>query len=319
MSASAAANPHANGRQTDLSFRGRKPSRTAARNRNHHGAEPPVSWILLAGLPNRYPARGSIWALATTFREMAAVGIEYIVGLDCEPKRALSLEKMVALIKARNQAATIIELARKGGDQRPPEQFTFTRMVMRPTGQEREQVSVGALLQQTAELKVHAGHCKGCPANMTEEPYGCYGAITYPISVAAEEWLMSLLPDDPKSVNGHLLRMMVKDFRYDGGMFLNMRGNPVFFESRQPVKRKWGSWFSSWTFTSDQLLQMLFGLGTLESAHCKMMCIVLGMVKLEAEPNTLPAPTTDQAREFARAINAMALASELDVRLIIDA
>ena len=247
------------------------------------------------------------------------MSIEYIVGLDCVPKKALSLEKMVALIKAENQAATIIQLARKNGDDRPPEQLTFTRMVMRPTGQEREQVSVGALLGQTAELKVHAAHCKGCPANMTEEPYGCYGAITYPITVAAEEWLMSILPDDLKSMNGHLLRMMVKDFKYDGGMFLNMRGNPVFFESPQPVKRIWGSWFSSWTLTSDQLLQMLFGLGTLEAAHCKMMCIMLGMIKLDDDLSTLPAPTSEQAREFARAINAKALAGELDVQLIIDA
>ena len=225
---------------------------------------------------------------------------------------------MVALVQGQNQASVIIEMARRDGDKRPPEEITFTRMVMRPEGAQEQEVSVGALLEQVAELGPQAPHCKGCKANRLDKPFGCYGSVPYPIPVAAEEWLMSLLPKDLKSPAGYILQSAVKDFGYDGGMFLNMRPQDMFFESRTPVKRKWGSWFSGWSLTSDQLLQMLFGLANLQSGHCQMMCMILGMIETEDEGNPLP-PPPEEAKPLAQAINAVALATELEVGLLIDA
>jgi hypothetical protein len=246
------------------------------------------------------------------------MGIDYIVDLDCKPKQALTVEKMVALVKGQNQASLMIEMARRDGDRRPPEQISFTRVIMRPEGPEEEEVSVGVLLKQVAELANHAPHCQGCKANLLGKPFGCYGSIPYPIPAAAEEWLMSLLAEDLKSPAGYLLRSAVKDFGYDGGMFLDMRPQDMFFERRSPVKRKWGSWFSGWSLTSDQLLQMLFGLGNLQPAHCQMMCIILGMLQTEDAADPLPSPP-EEAEPLAQAINAMALASQLEVNLLIDA
>lgn len=243
------------------------------------------------------------------------MGIDYVVDLDCSPKQALSIEKIIALIKSRNQIATIVEMARRDGDERPSEEITFTRMVMRPEGPTEQQVSVRTLLQQVGELEPHVQHCDGCEANLCERPFGCYGYISYPIPVAAEEWLMSLLPADLESSGGYILQSAVADFEYDGGMFLDMRPQDMFFESPTPVERTW----ASFALTSDQLLQMLFGLGGLQTGHCQMMCLILGMIQTEdEEPHSLPQPP-EEAIEMAYAINALALAASLEVSLLIDA
>ena len=245
------------------------------------------------------------------------MGIDYVVDLDCEPKRALSVERLVSLVKGQSQAAAIIEMARRDGDQRPPEQLSFTRMVLRPEGPVEQKISVGTLLNQVQELNAHAPHCEGCQANLPARPFGCYGSVAYPITARAEEWLMSQLPADLKSAAGHLLRSAVTDLKFTGGMFLKMRPQEMFFESRTPIKRKWGSWLSGWTLTSDQLLQMLFGLGNLQPAHCKMMSIILGLIP--TGDDSAPPKPNEQSAPLARALNAMALAGQLGVNLLVDA
>jgi hypothetical protein len=251
---------------------------------------------------------------------IAVVGIDYIVDLDCRPKQELSLEKLVALIKGQNQASVMIQIARRQGDQRPPEQLSFTRMVMRPEGAVEEKINVSTLLDQARALQPRAHHCQGCKANLLARPFGCYGSVSYPISAHAEEWLMSLLPKELDGPAGHLLRSAVTDLKYTGGMFLGMRPQEMFFESRTPIKRRWGSWFSGWTLTSDQVLQMLFGLGNLQPSHCKMMSVILGMIQTGEAPHELPRPTpNDQTEQLAHAINAVALAGQLGVSLLVDA
>ena len=249
---------------------------------------------------------------------MVNVGIDYVVNLNCAPKQALTTEKIIGLVKARSQVETVIELKRRDGDKRPIEELTFTRIVMRPEGPTEQELSVGTLLKQTEELEVHAHHCEGCQANLFQQPYGCYGSIAYPIHAEAEKWLMSLLPKDLKSAAGHMLRSAVTDFGYTGGMFLNMRPQGMFFDSPKPAKRKWGSFLSSWTLTSDQLLEMLFGLGNLQPAHCQMMCLILGMIQTEDDAEPLP-PAHDEAEQLGNALNAMALASQSEVELLVDA
>jgi hypothetical protein len=250
---------------------------------------------------------------------IAIVGIDYVVDLDCSPKSALSVEGMITLIKGQSQAAAIIEIARRDGDRRPPEQLSFTKMVLRPEGPVEQEVNVGTLIKQGEKLNTHAHHCQGCKANLLGKPFGCYGSVSYPIAIRAEEWLMSLLPNDLNSPAGYLLRSAVKDFKYTGGMFLDMRKKDMFFESRKPIKRKWGSWLSGWTLTSDQLLEMLFGLGNLQPSHCKMMSIILGMIQTgeASQPQSQP-PPDERSEQLAHALNALGLAGQLGVNLLVD-
>src|ERR1700677_807720 len=99
------------------------------------------------------------------------MGIDYVVDLDCQPKKTLSTNRIIALIKGQNQAAAIIEAARSRGDQRPIEQLSFTRMVMRPEGPTRQEMSVGVLLKQSEELGEHEHFCQSCKANLPNKPF----------------------------------------------------------------------------------------------------------------------------------------------------
>src|ERR1700722_6143426 len=111
------------------------------------------------------------------------MGIDYVVDLDCQPKKTLSTNRIITLVKGQNQAAAIIETARSRGDQRPIEQLSFTRMVMRPEGPTKQEMSVGALLKQSEELREHDHFCEGCEANLPKKPFGCYGSVSYPLSI----------------------------------------------------------------------------------------------------------------------------------------
>lgn len=249
------------------------------------------------------------------------MSIEYIIDAACAPKESLSIEGLVALVKRRDQTATIIQLLRQRGDQRPPEQMAYTRVVARPGGPVEEQVNVGAALMETAQLDGLAHHCEGCPANQRMTPFGCYGSVAYPISIKAETWLMSLLPNDLKSAAGHVLRSAVTDFKYSGGMFLEMRKNATFFESRTHVSRKWGTWPFAWVLTSDQVLQMLFGVGNLQPSHAKMMSLILGLIQTgdASHGGRESREPGEQSVPLAHAIDAVARSGELGVHLIIDA
>src|SRR5437870_4736034 len=49
-------------------------------------------------------------------REAADVGIDYVVDYDCEPKRALGLDRILELLKDRSRAAATLELLRERGE-----------------------------------------------------------------------------------------------------------------------------------------------------------------------------------------------------------
>jgi hypothetical protein len=63
---------------------------------------------------------------------------------------------------------------------------------------------------------------------------------------------------------------------------------------------------------------MLFGLGNLQPAHCRMMCLILGMLQVDVDAEPLPLPP-EEAEPLAHALNAMARASQLEVELLVDA
>ena len=48
------------------------------------------------------------------------MGIDYVVDYDCEPKRALGLDRILELLKDRSRAVAALELLRRGGVEAPP-------------------------------------------------------------------------------------------------------------------------------------------------------------------------------------------------------
>jgi hypothetical protein len=210
------------------------------------------------------------------------MSIEFVVDFPCAVKKALSQPRLIQLVKSRNQAETVLRITRERGDERPPDQIHFECVVYRVDRFEgdlqRETASVQAVLDEARVLDAHAHHCPECPANAAHEPFGCYGSIPYPIGEEMEAWLLSLFPPDLDTPVGMLLRSAVRDFRYDGGPFLRMRLDGTFFRRRKPLQRSWETKYGSWRLTSDQALQMLFGVGHLQASQCLMLAWFAGIV-----------------------------------------
>ena len=124
------------------------------------------------------------------------MAIDYVIDYTCVPKQTLTTEGIVERLKARERAGAVIKLFRENGDQRPPSEmgFEFTRTTVE--GEEETRVIVvQVMLDLAAQLDPLEQHCAGCPANVSGRPFGCVGAIQYPITAAAERWLLDQLPD----------------------------------------------------------------------------------------------------------------------------
>lgn len=215
------------------------------------------------------------------------MSIEYAVGLNCPVKEVLSLPKLVSLIKKESQAHAALTRARDTGDLRPPSEILFIKRLQQPQGFVDEEFSIQSLLDEAEELKSYKHYCMGCPANVWNLPFGCYGSVKYPIEVVTEKWLLSLLPNDLDSPIGMLLRSATKDLGYMGHPFIEMRKQKLFFEGKEPLKRQWDKGEVNWECNVDQLLEMMFAVGNLQPSHCHLLALFLGMLPRDLEPQHL--------------------------------
>ncbi|MBY0456730.1 MAG: hypothetical protein K2V38_05300 [Gemmataceae bacterium] len=264
------------------------------------------------------------------------MSIEYVLDFGCPVKEALTQERLVALVKTRGQAQGLLEMLRERGDTRPAHEIKVSRRRHTPRGDaDSEEQSVQDMIDGTAELNLHEPTCEGCAANACRRPFGCYGSVNYPIRVTTERWLLERLPDNLGSPVGHLLRRACRDFGYDGGPFRKMRGDPMFFEQDEPLACSWPlEDGGAWPITANIVLQMLFGVGHLEPAHCVMTLWFLGALPHTADPSELggfaglkqllseteiPFASDDpQVNQVIRFCGAMRAAALLDATLLID-
>jgi hypothetical protein len=168
------------------------------------------------------------------------MAIDYVIDYDCVPKQTLTSAGLLARIKARNRAEAIIKLYRDHGDQRPPAEMGFEMVRRTPDGQEETQtILVQDLLSDAEPLGPLAKHCIGCPANRSGEAFGCFGYINYPISRAAELWLLKQLPGPDHPLVFLLLRQTLLEYVFQNEQVAKMRQTPgVIFESSEVFARK---------------------------------------------------------------------------------
>ncbi len=221
------------------------------------------------------------------------MGFDYVINLQCPVKDVIPTENLINLIKTHSQAQTILEMARKSGDERAPSEIKITRRLQTPSGVQDKSISAQEMLDQASRLDPLAHHCDGCPANASARPFGCYGSIAYPIQISTEDWLMARLPDSLDSTAGQLLNHSIKDLNFDGRLLAQMRSNDVFFESKKPRVRSWGTWLSKTRITSDQILQMMFCVGEVEPSHALMLVLFLGLIPHNIDLETLQSGLVD--------------------------
>lgn len=267
------------------------------------------------------------------------MAIDYIIDYSCIPKDQLSTRGILDRMKGEERARSVIRLFRENGDERPPSEmgFEFTRST--PDGQDETRVIVvQELLDAAAELIPYHSHCIGCPANRANQPFGCVGFIQYPISSAAERWLLDRLPVPDDTLVWMLLRQGVKEFKYDGATVSRLRqASDVYFEDQQPAVRRLGEF----SINADQVFEMIFGVGDIMPNHAAMLLMFLNAIdrRLEADEimNIVPPPPGVEKRhtfiihhdpiedadrtiaELKAFMHALYIAWTLNVRLIMDA
>jgi hypothetical protein len=215
------------------------------------------------------------------------MAVDWVLHYSCPPKEALGggdplagTERLLDCIKAGNRAAAIADIARRAGDD--PRGKPIVVQVRRADGEvEERETSYDELMSEAQELRPHEAACRGCPANVLGRPFGCVGAINYPIRRAAEEWLAGRL-QPASAVGGKLFLAAVRDFGYTGEPLRQFRAGGLF-EADRPVRKvlKRGL-FSSESVTSDQLFQAIFCIGEpLDPGHCLGILLWLGCLCID--------------------------------------
>ncbi len=269
------------------------------------------------------------------------MGIDYVIGLTCSPKELLGVAGIVRSLKAEARARHVVALLRAEGDTRAPHEMTFVSAVLRPDGEmEEHEVTVGSLLAQARLLEAHAPACVGCPANVAGEAYGCVGYVGYPIERDTERWLLGRLPESGDCTAGWLLERAVADMGWSGAGAARMReAGDTFFESDTALVLRWETEEETFSLSSDQVFEMLFGLGNLRPSHLGLLALFFGVLPHDLPPEALaPAlrhgPTFEaalelgslevdgqspQIRQLAQLFRAICRAVALDTELGIDA
>jgi hypothetical protein len=205
------------------------------------------------------------------------MGIDYVVDYDCEPKRALGLDRIIDLLKDRSRALAALELLRRRGIETPPlDQLEFEFVARTPEGDmEPRRVKVKEVLDRSASLEEFAPACDGCPANNTGRAYGCVGSIGYPLSETGEVWLLARVQRGP---GADLLRALLKELSLDGTDIAKMRAaGGTFFEARSAPRRE----DLGFQLAADQLLEVIFCKGHLVPSHAAIVLVALSALRLE--------------------------------------
>ncbi len=208
------------------------------------------------------------------------MAIDYVIDYMCVPKQRLGSDGILERLKARERAGAVIKLFRENNDPRPPSEmgFEFTRTT--PAGEEETRVIVVQdMLDQAAELDPLAHYCAGCPANVQGVPFGCVGAIQYPISAAAERWLLDQLPGIEEPLPWLLLRQGVQELGYDGEAVKPLRADDTYFEEQRVAGRD----LVEFIFTANQVFEMLFLLGAIQSSHAGMLLLFFNAIPRSVE------------------------------------
>ncbi len=214
------------------------------------------------------------------------MGADLIVNLPCDAKRALGggdafqgTLTMLRMRKSRGQAMAVAAQLQAAGI--PLDQPVVTVVVETPEGSRERKVSVAELLADSAPLTEHEGGCAGCPANATNQPYGCLGYVTYPIEPSAEAWLIDRV-QPLGSLGHHLLCSMLQDFGYTGEMFASWRERGLF---TAPAPRRvvlLRAEDGELSIDSNQIFQAVFGVGErLNPTHCALVLLWLGGLAID--------------------------------------
>ncbi|MFE5475110.1 hypothetical protein ACFQ9R_05365 [Nocardia sp. NPDC056541] len=248
------------------------------------------------------------------------MALDYVVDLPCRPKQTLGTEKILELLILRGAAMfTLDDHQRNGG--RPWRRLTFSNVVTRPTGAVKVRSSVTKALERAAQLDAFVDDCLACPANNDgQSGFGCYGRVNYPLDLAAEEMLLSMLPDDLTAAGaGTEFKAGWDHFGWDGSQAAEVRAaSRTFFESPVAPVRQWPT---GEILTGDQVFEMLFIGQGFDWSYAKLLAISFRLIILDEEAGPLldlAIPESEQASKVIAYLNSISFAALNGLPVLLD-
>ncbi|MFC9895010.1 hypothetical protein ACFVMC_15095 [Nocardia sp. NPDC127579] len=248
------------------------------------------------------------------------MALDYVVDLPCRPKQALGTEKILELLILRGAAMFTLDQHRHNA-RRPWRRMTFRNMVTRPTGTVKVESSVTKALEQAAQLDAFVDDCLACPANNDRQSgFGCYGRVNYPLDLATEEMLLSMLPDDLTAGGaGTEFKAGWDYFDWDGSQAAEARAaSRTFFESPVAPVRQWPT---GEILTGDQVFEMLFIGHGFEGSLAKLLAISFRLIILDEEAGPLldlAIPESEQASQVIGYLNSISFAALNELPVLLD-
>jgi len=249
------------------------------------------------------------------------MAIDYAIQFPCDARNKVPHAQLHTMFKLKMRAEfAVAELRRTQPDldRQAIEAYELVSMVMTPEGVSKQAgVPIGTVLASVAPLDALAEGCRNCPANLTGAGFGCMGAVNYPITRTMEEWLVSRLPDDPKSTTLSMLLSFIAHVGFDGAPVDSQRARDEVYELKGPVARTWGSWLSKSKITSSQILHMLVFQGSLRP---EITITLTKLLRLDGDPpRSSDADARDGGiRQFMAFMRACVIAGRLKAPLLID-
>jgi hypothetical protein len=261
----------------------------------------------------------------------AAMAIDYVLAVGCEPQRALGTQRLVELNRTRILGRSMLAHMREDGDARDPREIEIQLTTRNPGGDSARGVTLADLLAEAAPLDDVKHACATCPAGFTHD-FGCHRRIRYPIPERVEQWLMGRLPTSLATTAGVFLVRALGDFGWDGAPTAKLRAaGTTYFESRAPYGARWEGADGIIELSSDQLFQMMFLVGPLAPAHCLMLALFTGVIahdvpladlkddraRLLASAHVAPEVDPD-IEQLAAFLRVLAIAARLDTTIYVD-
>jgi hypothetical protein len=208
------------------------------------------------------------------------MGIDTVIDYPCIPKDILTTAGILARLKSRLQAETVLKVYREHGDYRPTGEIGFEVVRRSADGTETaDTLIVAEVLEEAAVLDEVADHCVGCPVNRTNMSFGCMHTINFPISEVAEIWLLGQLPS-AESPLVHILNQGIETYDYDGESARQLRQQAgVFFEAVDSLGRPYVE--HDLIVTTDMLFEMMFLVGAIQLGHAAMLMLFLNAIPRE--------------------------------------
>lgn len=210
--------------------------------------------------------------------------IDHRLLFDCPVRKALSDQGILDRLRDRATADAAVEMFRKDPDPNtPPERRTLTVERIVRDRKVKVETTPEKLRAGTADLDGHAAHCTGCPANLGQRPFGCFGEIPTPIPAAVEEWIMKLPSDPQSSLTGSLLTQAIFDGGFTGEPMEKVREAGWMFELSQGSTANWGGGANARELEADRLFELLLTVHQRGADDAFSLLIFLNMVRLDGE------------------------------------